>query len=60
MVKDSKVLDVKPGQSIRFPVEPKGRFQPVEINKWLGEHSINVPDLHQMDDTGAAKLLKKH
>lgn len=60
VVKDSKVLDVKPGQSIRFPVEPKGRFQPVEINKWLGEHSINVPDLHQMDDTGAAKLLKKH
>ena len=59
VVKDSKVLDVRPGQSIRFPVEAKGRFEPVEINKWLGQHSINVPDMRGMDDTGAGKILKK-
>jgi hypothetical protein len=59
VVKDSEVLDVRPGQSIRFPVEAKGRFQPVEINKWLGEHSISVPDMQGFDDTGAGKLMKK-
>jgi cytosine/adenosine deaminase-related metal-dependent hydrolase len=58
VVKDSEVLDVRPGQSIRFPVEAKGRFQPVEINKWLGKHSINVPDMHEFDDTGAAAIHK--
>ena len=51
---------VKPGKPIRYPVEAKGRFQPVEINKWIDENTINVPALHQMDDTGAAKLLQKH
>ena len=59
VVKDSKVLPVRPGQSIRFPVEAKGRFQPVEINKWLNENSINVPDMHEMDDTGAGAIYKK-
>lgn len=59
VVKNSKVLDVKPGQSIRFPVEAKGRFQPVEINKWLNENSINIPDRHGFDDTGAGKIHKK-
>ena len=28
------------------------------LNKWLGRHAINVPDLHEMDDTGAGKLMK--
>ena len=59
VVKNSKVLDVRPGQSIRFPVEAKGRFQPVELNKWIGEHSINVPDFHEIDDTGAGAILKQ-
>ena len=59
VVKDSKVLSVRPGQSIRFPVEAKGRFQPVEINKWIGDHSINVPDMHELDDTGAGRTLEK-
>ena len=59
VVNKSQVLDVRPGQSIRFPVEAKGRFQPVEINKWLNENSINVPDMHEMDDTGAAEILKQ-
>lgn len=60
VVKESKVLPVRPGQPIRFPVEDKGRFQPVQINKWLGEHTINVPDMHELDDTGAGKGFKKN
>lgn len=56
VVKAGKVLPVKPGQSIRFPVEAKGRFEPVKIDRWLEQHSISVPDLHKMDDTGASRL----
>jgi len=56
VVKAGKVLPVKPGQSIRFPVEAKGRFEALDRNKWFGEHTINVPDMHEMDDTGGAKL----
>lgn len=50
---------VKPGQPIRFPVEAKGRFEPVTVHKWLGEYSINVPDMHQFDETGAGQMLKR-
>lgn len=59
VVKEGKVLPVKPGQSIRFPVEAKGRYEPVSISKWLGQFSINVPDMHKADDTGAAQMLKQ-
>ena len=59
VVKDSEVLPVKAGQPIRFPIEAKGRFQPVEVNKWIGQHTINVPHMHELDDTGAATLDKK-
>jgi len=58
VVKESTVLPVRPGQSIRFPVEAEGRFEPVEVNQWLGEHSIDVPDMHELDDTGAGALEK--
>jgi len=58
VVDKGKVLPVKPGQAIRFPVEAKGRFVPLDKNKWLGEHAINVPDMHELDDTGAAKVMK--
>ena len=57
--KDSKVLEVRPGQPIRFPVEATGRFQPLEVDKWLGTHSIKVPDMSQMDDTGAGAIEKR-
>ena len=53
------VLPVKPGQPIRFPVEAKSRFEPATINKWLGEYSINVPDMHQFGETGAGQVLKR-
>ena len=59
VVREGKVLPVKPGQPIRFPVEGTGRFKPVEVNSWLGEHTINVPDMHEMDDTGAGAMEKR-
>jgi len=61
VVKDSEVLPVKPGQEIRFPVETKGRFKPIEIGGWLNKHTIGLnPDLaklHGNDESGAGKLL---
>ncbi|WP_338092670.1 aminoacylase [Salipiger mangrovisoli] len=59
VVKESEVLPVKPGQAIRFPVEAAGRYQPVDVEGWLGAHAINVPDLHTLDDTGAGAELKQ-
>ncbi len=32
-LKDGEVLDVDPGLPIRYSVEPKGRVEPVEVNK---------------------------
>ncbi len=43
VVRDSEVQNVRPGQSIRFPVEDEGRFVPVEWNSWLDEHTIMAP-----------------
>ena len=42
IVKDSKVLkDVYPGQPLRFPVEPKGRFKPIPEDFKLGTQIPN-------------------
>ena len=60
VVKDSKVLRVKPGQEIRFPVEAKGRFKPLKLDGWLDKHTIGLnPDLleHLHDETGAGVIL---
>ncbi len=61
VVKDSKVLPVKPGQEIRFPVEAKGKFKPIEVGGWLNEHTIGLnPDLATIDvhdDSGAGAVL---
>jgi N-acyl-D-amino-acid deacylase len=59
VVNNGKVLPVKPGQPIRFPVEAKGRFEPISINKWLDENTIGAPALPSMDDSGAAELTKQ-
>jgi len=59
VVKDLEVLPVRPGQPIRYPVEEKGRFQAIDVNKWLGEHTLNVPPMVHADDTGAGKLQKR-
>lgn len=52
VVKDSKVLPVKPGQPIRYPVEEKGRFVPVTENKWIGEHTITPVPVPVIEDSG--------
>jgi N-acyl-D-glutamate deacylase len=45
-VKDSEFqYDTFPGQPIRFPVEDKGRFEPLTINKWIKDFSISPPDV---------------
>ena len=56
VVDQGEVLDVKPGQPIRFPVQAEGRFEPVERNKWLSDYTINVPDMQVFDESGAATL----
>ena len=43
VVRDSRVQNVRPGQSIRFPVEAAGRFVPVSWDDWLDEHTIVAP-----------------
>ena len=61
VVKDSKVQDVKPGQSIRFPVEAKGRFKPVGFNEWIGNYTIiSLPCECGLDDTGAGAIHNYH
>jgi len=58
LVRDSKVLDVKAGQPIRYPVEEKGRFEPVGVAKWINEKTIlSSPYPEAPDDTGAGVEL---
>jgi len=63
VVKNSEVLPVKAGKEIRFPVESKGRFIPIEQDKWLNEHTIGLNpsllEIHLDDDTGAGEVLDK-
>ncbi|WP_282167071.1 amidohydrolase family protein [Shewanella japonica] len=41
VVKDSKVLKgVNPGQPIRFPIEDKGRFEPLSIENWKNDYLV--------------------
>jgi N-acyl-D-amino-acid deacylase len=50
VVKDSKVLKgVYPGQPIRYPVEKKGRHEPLEVEKWIEAHAIPIIE----EDEGA-------
>jgi N-acyl-D-glutamate deacylase len=63
VVKNSEVLPVKAGKEIRFPIESKGRFIPIEQDKWLNEHTIGLNpsllEIHLDDDTGAGEVLDK-
>jgi N-acyl-D-glutamate deacylase len=63
VVKENEVLPVKPGQEIRFPIEDKGRFEPIAVEGWLNEHTIGLnPDLlqiHVEDQSGAGTLLDR-
>ena len=40
VVKDPRVLPVKAGQPIRYPVESKGRFQPLDVKGWVDIHAV--------------------
>jgi len=48
VVKESKFQKVWAGQPIRFPVEAKGRYEPISAEQWIKNFSINVPP---MDDS---------
>lgn len=56
VVNKGEVLPVKPGKPIRFPVLETGKFQTIDAKKWVDQNTISVPHMHQLDDTGAAKL----
>jgi N-acyl-D-aspartate/D-glutamate deacylase len=47
VVKDSKVLPaVFPGQPIRFPVEEKGRFEPLDKDTWRSRFMVAPVGFH--------------
>jgi hypothetical protein len=52
VVKDSKVLKVYPGQSIRFPVEDKGRFEKMSPKSWMKDNLIETskPSSYKVKD----------
>jgi N-acyl-D-glutamate deacylase len=62
VVKDSEVLPVKAGKQIRFPIEAKGRFTPIDKEDWRVKHTIGInpglSDIH-VDDSGAGELLNQ-
>jgi len=62
VVKDSEVLPVKAGKQIRFPIEAKGRFTPIDKDDWKVKHTIGInpglSDIH-VDDSGAGELLNQ-
>jgi N-acyl-D-glutamate deacylase len=57
VVQDSEVLPVKPGQPIRYAIEPESRWQPLNVDEWLGEYTINIPTLPDVDDAGLDEVL---
>ena len=59
VVRNSTVLkDVKPGQPIRYPVEDKGRFEPVNVSRWISEKTITPIDVHLEDDCGLHEAIE--
>jgi N-acyl-D-amino-acid deacylase len=56
VVRDSRVLPVKPGQPICYAVEEKVRFKPVDVNVWTRKNTISAPVLPHVDDTGAGQI----
>ena len=40
-------------QPIRYPVEDKGRFVPVNKKQWISNTTIMSMDVHVEDDSGA-------
>jgi len=57
VVRDSVVLKVNAGQSIRFPVEETGRFVPASSEAWQDAYLIKThPDQMMLDDLGDSTL----
>ena len=51
VVKESKVLpDVFPGQPIRFAVEAKGRYAPLDAEKWKTKYLVPATGFDGFDD----------
>jgi N-acyl-D-glutamate deacylase len=60
VVKNSKVLrDMKPVQPIRYSVEDRGRFVPVDKNRWISEKTITPIDVHVDDSCGVQEAIKE-
>ena len=57
VVRDSRVRDdAKPGQPIRFPVEERGRFEPLERQTYLERLGVREPvELHD-EGIGSAEV----
>ena len=50
---ESALKDVYPGQSLRFPVEKKGRFVATSGKTWLETYTIKLnPPPMEIDDSG--------
>jgi len=50
---------VKAGQPIRYPVEEKGRFEPVSVKKCINDRTIlSAPYQAMPDDSGAGVELR--
>ena len=60
VVNKGKVLDTRPGQQIRFPVEAKGRFEPVSKEGWLSQNTIVSNPTPSIDNTGMESAIHKH
>ena len=56
VVERSEVRPVRAGQPIRYPVEDKGRFVPIDGKRWVGKQTFEVPHLSHPDDTGAGGI----
>jgi len=51
VVRDDQVLPGYPGQPIRFPVEDKGRFEPLSPEGWVEEILVAPVGFHGLDRT---------
>lgn len=58
VVSDSRVLPVRPGRPIRYPVEEKGRHVDLNVDEWLKQYTISAGSI-PVDDTGAVQLEDK-
>jgi len=57
VVRDEKVLpDIYPGQPIRFPVEEKGKFRPLDVGSWESKFLATPTGFHGLSPYGDLNL----